>query len=215
MHAAIIQFPGTNRENDLSDALRQAGFNKISIIWHKETFLPSNLDAIYLPGGFAYGDYLRTGAMAAHSVIMREVKAAAQREIPIMGICNGFQILCEAKLLPGMLTRNKDMQFICDWQKVKIMNNDNIFLKKYQKNQECFFPIAHGEGNYQCDLDTLKKLQDKNMIALKYANNPNGSLNDIAGITSENGRVFGLMPHPENAAMPWQKYQDGANIFAF
>ncbi len=212
MKIAIIQFPGTNRDNDLAMAFAHFGHNT-QFVWHKDTILPTGLDLVCLPGGFAYGDYLRTGAMAAHAPIMTAVKRAADNGMYILGICNGFQILCESGLLPGILTKNNQLQFICDWQGLTIGDNSNPFFKNYTMGELVYYPIAHGEGNYQCDDETLTKLEDNGQIALRYNENPNGSRANIAGITSPNKRVLGMMPHPENATMPWQKYQDGAKLF--
>ncbi len=212
MKIAIIQFPGTNRDSDLADALQLSG-HKVVFVWHLETILPSGLDMVCLPGGFAYGDYLRTGAMAAHAPIMRAVKQAAANGMYILGICNGFQILCESGILDGILTKNTGLQFICDWQECIIKDNDSVYFKHYNANQAVYFPIAHGEGNYQCDDETLEKLVGDGRIALEYAGNPNGSRRNIAGIYSANKRVLGMMPHPENASMEWHKYTDGKLCF--
>lgn len=221
MKAAVITFPGLNREKDIIDVLRKNG-DSVEQVFHKESQLPNNLDAIFLPGGFSYGDYLRAGAIAALSPIMNEVKAAADKGIKIIGICNGFQILCEAKLLQGALTRNQNLQFICDHIYLRVENNARSISQAYEKHAVIKVPIAHMDGNYYADEETMKKLHDNNQIIFRYCDeagninsscNPNGSLSNIAGICNEKGNVFGLMPHPENAVFAHQESQDGAKIF--
>jgi phosphoribosylformylglycinamidine synthase len=191
------------------------------MLWHTETELPT-LDLIILPGGFAYGDYLRTGAMAAHSPIMGAVRDAAQKGVRILGICNGFQILVESGLLPGVLRRNKGLKYICREVFLRVEDNASPFTAKYQKGQKICFPIGHGEGNFYAPADTLKMIEDRGMVAFRYVNDnnevaedasPNGAMNNIAGIFNESKNVLGLMPHPDRAADPLIGRNDGRAMF--
>lgn len=196
MKVAVIQFLGTNCEYDTIYAFEKLGV-KAELIWHeREDF---KADLIILPGGFSYGDYLRCGAIAKFSPAMKTVLKHAKNGGYILGICNGFQILLELKLLKGAMKHNESLNFISKPQKLKIISNDNVFLRHFNKNDEISIPIAHGEGNYYVDDETLKMLYDKDMILLKYIDNPNGSKDDIAGICDENKKIFALMPHPERA----------------
>ncbi|WP_286005233.1 phosphoribosylformylglycinamidine synthase subunit PurQ [Campylobacter avium] len=196
MKVAVIQFLGTNCEYDTIYAFEKLGV-KAELIWHeREDF---KADLIILPGGFSYGDYLRCGAIAKFSPAMKTVLEHAKNGGYILGICNGFQILLELKLLKGAMKHNESLNFISKPQKLKIISNDNVFLRHFNKNDEISIPIAHGEGNYYVDDETLKMLYDKDMILLKYIDNPNGSKDDIAGICDENKKIFALMPHPERA----------------
>ncbi|MBX1886631.1 phosphoribosylformylglycinamidine synthase subunit PurQ [Campylobacter peloridis] len=194
MKVAIIRFPGTNCEFDTAYAFEQLGI-KADIIWHEEQNFSADL--IVLPGGFSYGDYLRCAAIAKLAPAMKTVKEHAKKGAYILGICNGFQILLELGLLKGAMKHNNSLSFISKMQKLQVISNNNAFLKNFQKNEIIDLPIAHGEGNYFIDDDGLKELEDKDMILLKYIDNPNGSIKDIAGICDENKRIFGLMPHPE------------------
>ncbi len=212
MEAAVVVFPGSNCDRDTAVALERATGKKPKMIWHADTELPK-LDLIVLPGGFSYGDYLRTGAMAAHSPVMREVIAQAKKGVHVMGICNGFQILCETQLLPGILLRNKSLKFICKSVKLKVENNDNNFARLYQKGQELRIPIAHGEGNFFAEPETLKKIEDNGQVVFRYLQNPNGAAHDIAGITNEKGNVLGMMPHPERVSEDLHGCTDGAAVF--
>ncbi len=213
MKAAIILFPGSNREVDAHKALKLAGFSTIDTVFHTIDEL-NGYDLIMLPGGFSHGDYLRCGAMAVHSPIMKAVKAHASRGALIYGVCNGFQILCEAGLLPGALMRNNHLKFNCKWVDLEVVNTNSAFTKNYSTGQIINVPIAHGDGNYQADDDTIKMLEDKDLIAFKYANgNPNGAAHDIAGIFNEGKNICGMMPHPEDAISPHHKTQDGIGIF--
>jgi len=212
MKAAVVVFPGSNCDRDTAVALEQALGKKPHMIWHADTELPK-LDLIVLPGGFSYGDYLRTGAMAAHSPVMREVVAQAQKGVYVLGICNGFQILCESRLLPGVLLRNNSLKFICRPMTMRVESNDNNFLRQYKVGQEITMPIAHGEGNYFAEPETLKRLEDNGQAVLRYKENPNGSAHDIAGIINDKGNVLGLMPHPERAAESLHGCSDGAAMF--
>ena len=196
MKVAIIQFLGTNCEYDTAYAFEKLGA-KTELIWHeREDF---KADLIVLPGGFSYGDYLRSGAIAKFAPAMKTLLKHAKNGGYILGICNGFQILLELKLLKGAMKHNENLSFISKPQGLKIMSNENAFLKAFKKDEKITLPIAHGEGNYYADDETIKMLYDKDMILLKYLNNPNGSKDDIAGICDENKKIFGLMPHPERA----------------
>jgi phosphoribosylformylglycinamidine synthase len=182
------------------------------LVWHADRTLP-DVDLILVPGGFSYGDYLRTGAMAAHSPIMQEVKARAAKGTRVWGICNGFQILCESGLLPGVLLRNKGLKFICKRVTLKVENTASDFTNKCQKGQKLDVIIAHGEGNYFAEPDTLRQIEDGGQVAFRYADNPNGSINDIAGIFNKERNVLGMMPHPENAVEPLHGSTDGKVLF--
>ena len=198
MNVAVIRFPGTNCEFDTQYAFAKLGAN-VSIVWHKDESLPDNAQLVVVPGGFSYGDYLRCGAIAQFSPIMQAIKHYADSGGYVLGICNGFQILCEAGLLPGALIRNENLHFISKMQKLKVANQNNVFLRSYSKNQELKLPIAHAGGNYFIDEVGLEKLKANGQILLTYTGNPNGSVEAIAGVCNENKNVFGLMPHPERA----------------
>lgn len=220
MRAAVITFPGSNREPDALQALERISGKRPLVIWHRETELPP-LDLIMLPGGFSYGDYLRTGAIAAQSPIMAAVKAAAARGVPVLGVCNGFQILCEAGLLPGILLRNEKLKFICHDVHLRIETAASPFTRTYQAGQVITVPVAHGDGNWFGSDDLVKQLEDQDRVAFRYTDpagevgavNPNGSTAAIAGILSEGRNVLGLMPHPENAIDPLLGSTDGLALF--
>ena len=212
MQSAIVVFPGTNRERDASMALERATGKKPIMVWHNDTEIPK-VDLIVLPGGFSHGDYLRTGAMAAHSRVMQEVRARAEKGVKVWGICNGFQILCEAQLLPGVLLRNASLKFICKPVTLKVENNDSDFTRLCKKGQEMRVIIAHGEGNYFAEKETLKRVEGNGQVAFRYRENPNGSINDIAGIFNDRRNVLGMMPHPEDAVEPLHGSTDGAVLF--
>ncbi|MBI1776671.1 MAG: phosphoribosylformylglycinamidine synthase subunit PurQ [Proteobacteria bacterium] len=221
MQAAVIVFPGSNRERDVAVALEQASGRAPKLIWHKDTELP-DCDLIVLPGGFAYGDYLRTGAMAAHSPVMAEVKRKAAKGVPVLGICNGFQVLTEAGLLPGALMRNASLKFVCRNVHLKVETSQSIFTAGYEQGQVLRVPVAHGEGNYFADAETLDRLEARGQVAFRYvtpdgkteaADNPNGSARNIAGIFNEAKTVLGLMPHPENAIEAAIGGTDGKGLF--
>ena len=221
MKAEVITFPGSNCDRDAVTALQKIGA-KVTRIWHQENKIDDNLDLIIVPGGFSYGDYLRSGAMASISPVMNEVRRLSQKGVKILGICNGFQILTESGLLPGVLLRNKKMKFICKTVNLRVENNDSTFTKKYKKQQNIRVPIAHMDGNYYTDSETLKKLEGEGGIAFRYVDeegnltddaNPNGSMFNIAGIFNEQKNVLGMMPHPERAIYPDCGSEDGFLMF--
>lgn len=213
MKFAVLVFPGSNCDIDMYHAIKDELGEEVEFVWHSETDL-SSFDGILVPGGFSYGDYLRCGAMANQSNIMLEVKKAAEAGKPILGVCNGFQILTEAGLLPGALLRNKNLKFMCRPVQLKVENNSTLFTSQYEQGEVITVPIAHGEGNYYCDEETLKKLKENNQIVFTYSGeNPNGSLEDIAGIINERGNVLGMMPHPERAVDALVGGADGLRVF--
>ena len=212
MRAAVIIFPGSNCDRDLLLALRLVGHETITI-WHKETELPRNIDLVAIPGGFSFGDYLRCGAIAAKSPIFKEVIRHIKRGGYALGICNGFQILTEAGILPGILQQNVNTKFISKVLDLRVNNASSTFTHYYPTESTISIPIAHHEGNYFASRDDLKRLQDKNCIAFKYVDNPNGSTDNIAGILSENHRVLGMMPHPERHTEKAHGCQDGYPFF--
>ncbi|PZX03181.1 phosphoribosylformylglycinamidine synthase subunit I [Psychrobacillus insolitus] len=213
MKFAVIVFPGSNCDLDMYHAIKDELGEEVEYVWHDETDL-SKFDAILLPGGFSYGDYLRCGAMANQSNVMSEVVKAAEAGKPVLGICNGFQVLTEAGLLPGALLRNKNLKFMCRTVDLQVVNNETQFTSQYKKDEVIQIPIAHGEGNYYCDEETLASLKANNQIVFTYASeNPNGSLEDIAGIVNEKGNVLGMMPHPERASNDIMGGTDGLALF--
>ncbi|HWL25124.1 MAG TPA: phosphoribosylformylglycinamidine synthase subunit PurQ [Ureibacillus sp.] len=213
MKFAVLVFPGSNCDIDMYHAIKDELGEEVEYVWHTATDL-SKFDGILVPGGFSYGDYLRCGAMASQSNVMAEVKKAAAEGKPVLGVCNGFQILTEAGLLPGALLRNKNLKFMCRTVQLKVENNSTLFTNQYEQGQIINIPIAHGEGNYFCDEETLAKLKENNQIVFTYSGeNPNGSLEDIAGIINERGNVLGMMPHPERAANDLLGSSDGLALF--
>lgn len=221
MNFAVVQFPGSNCDQDCVHVLRQVLGHDTSLLWHKETSL-SDVDAVFIPGGFSYGDYLRTGAIARYSPVMAAVKEFAHNGGHVLGICNGFQILCEAGLLPGALIRNRSLQFRCEHVWLKPVTNDSPFTSGIPEGQLLRIPIAHGEGNYFCDAKTMAALEANDQILFQYTNNegdptdeanPNGSLKNIAGICNEQRNVAGMMPHPERASEDALSSADGRLIF--
>jgi phosphoribosylformylglycinamidine synthase subunit PurQ / glutaminase len=198
MRVGVVTFPGSLDDRDAQRAIRLAGGTPVPL-WHQEADL-QGVDALVLPGGFSYGDYLRCGAIAAHSTIMSEVISEARKGLPVLGICNGFQILVEAGLLPGGLIRNDHGDFICRDQKLRVESTDTVWTADYALNQEITIPLKNGEGGFIADDETLKRIEGENLVAFRYLEvNPNGSLHDIAGLRDESGRIVGLMPHPEHA----------------
>ena len=213
MKFAVLVFPGSNCDIDMYHAIKDELGEEVEYVWHAETDL-SAFDGILVPGGFSYGDYLRCGAMANQSNIMAELKKAADAGKPVLGVCNGFQILTEAGLLPGALLRNKNLKFMCRTVQLKVENNNTLFTNGYEQGQVINVPIAHGEGNYYCDEETLAKLKANNQVVFTYkGDNPNGSLEDIAGIINERGNVLGMMPHPERAVDALVGGADGLALF--
>ena len=213
MKFAVLVFPGSNCDIDMYHAIKDELGEEVEYVWHTATDL-SGFDGVLVPGGFSYGDYLRCGAMANQSNIMAEVKKAADAGKPVLGVCNGFQILTEAGLLPGALLRNKNLKFMCRTVQLKVENSNTLFTNQYEQGQIIHIPIAHGEGNYYCDEETLQSLKDNNQIVFTYSgDNPNGSLEDIAGIINERGNVLGMMPHPERAVDALVGGADGLAVF--
>ena len=222
MKAAVIVFPASNCDRDVAVSLERANGRKPLMVWHRETSLPDGVDLVVVPGGFSYGDYLRSGAMAAHSPIMRDVKARSERGTPVLGICNGFQILTEAGMLPGALMRNAGLKFICRDVYLRVESYDSIFTDRYETGQTIRIPIAHHDGNYFADDDTLKEIGDYGQIAFRYCDkegetkpeaNPNGSRSNIAGIFNRGRTVLGMMPHPERLADAALGGTDGKAMF--
>lgn len=211
--SAVITFPGSNCDRDMAVALEQVSGTAPVRIWHGDAELPEGLDFIALPGGFSYGDYLRSGAMAANSPIMREVVRAAGRGVPVLGVCNGFQVLAEARLLPGALMRNASQHFICRTVSLKVEIAQSVFTQGYEAGQEIRIPVAHHDGNYFADEDTLDRLEGEGRVAFRYVENCNGSRRDIAGILNKAGNVLGMMPHPERAVDAAHGGTDGLALF--
>ncbi|HEX8482272.1 MAG TPA: phosphoribosylformylglycinamidine synthase subunit PurQ [Allosphingosinicella sp.] len=213
MKSAVIVFPGSNCDRDMAVALEQVTGNRPAMVWHRETELPEGLDLIAIPGGFSYGDYLRSGAMAARSPVMGAVGEAAARGVAILGVCNGFQILTEAGLLPGALMRNANLHFICRDVPLKVENSQTPFTSRYEAGEEIVIPVGHHDGNYQADPETLDRLEGEGRVAFRYADTCNGSARDIAGIVNEGGNVLGMMPHPERMVEPAHGRTDGRRLF--
>ena len=214
MKSAVVIFPGLNRDTDMMLALEKITGAKPVSVWHTETELPK-VDLVVIPGGFSYGDYLRCGAIAARSPIIEDIRAKALKGLKVLGVCNGFQILTEAGLLPGALVRNAELRFVCKEVKLRVENNMTFFTNRMAKGATVSCPVAHGEGNYICDAETLKRLEGENRVVFRYASNtnPNGALNDIAGIINESGTVIGMMPHPENMIEPIHGKTDCRPLF--
>jgi phosphoribosylformylglycinamidine synthase subunit PurQ / glutaminase len=218
--AAVVVFPGTNREHDIARAIRLAG-GTADLVWHGDSAVP-RADLIVLPGGFSYGDYLRCGAMAAHSPIMRDVVARAKAGMPVLGVCNGFQTLCETGLLPGVLQRNASLRFVCRDVCLKVESNRTLYTGLYAQGEIAKVIVAHGDGNYFADADTLDRLEGEGRVVFRYAEpdgrvtpaaNPNGAQRNIAGIADPTGRILGMMPHPENACEDLLGSTDGLKLF--
>lgn len=221
MRASVIVFPGINRETDVADVLHAVTGHAPRMVWHTEAEVPAT-DLIVLPGGFSYGDYLRCGAMAAHSPIMRDVRRKAAAGVAVLGICNGFQIMCEAGLLPGVLQRNASLKFICKDVWLKVENASTIFTNLYRQGEVVQMICAHGDGNYYADTDTLDRLEGDGRVVFRYADkagkvtaqaNANGAQRNIAGICDASGRILGMMPHPENASEAALGSVDGRRMF--
>ena len=212
MKVGVIVFPGSNCDRDMHHVLTDVFNLQAEFFWHEKN-LPSNIDAVVLPGGFSYGDRLRAGVIAAHSPIISDVKKLAQKGILILGVCNGFQVLTESGLLPGALMRNSNLKFVCKNIKLNVETSSSNFTSCYSKNEIIDTPIAHHDGNYNADQNTLDELKNEDRIAFSYVNNPNGSMNNIAGILSNNRRVLGMMPHPERLNDPMLGGLDGNRLF--
>ena len=212
MNAAVIVFPGSNCDRDMAVALRQAGA-EVNMVWHKDAALPAGTDLVAIPGGFSFGDYLRCGAIAAQSPVCQAVVAHANRGGYVLGVCNGFQVLCETRLLPGALMRNAGLKFVCKTVGLQVTTSASGFTQGYTAGDIIQVPIAHHDGNYFADDATLAALQSQDRIAFRYTQNPNGALDDIAGILSANRRVLGMMPHPERAVDAGHGGTDGQALF--
>jgi phosphoribosylformylglycinamidine synthase subunit PurQ / glutaminase len=221
--AAVLVFPGINRERDMARTLHLISGREPAMVWHADTVLPAGTDLVVIPGGFSYGDYLRCGAIAARSPIMDAVRAHAAKGGLTLGVCNGFQILCEAGLLPGVLMRNARLKFICRDVYLRVEHSDSPFTRGYNAGQVIRVPVAHGEGNYIADAETIRKIEDESRVLFRYCSpdgqldpvwNVNGATDSIAGIVSERGNVLGMMPHPENHVEPAIGVTDGRGLFA-
>jgi len=211
--SAVITFPGSNCDRDMADALEKISGTAPLRVWHGDASLPEGLDFIALPGGFSYGDYLRSGAMAARSPIMQAVVAAAAKGVPVLGVCNGFQVLTEAGLLPGALMRNAGIRFVCREVALKVENNQSLFTSGYSAGQVIRVPVAHHDGNFFADEATLDRIEGEGRVAFRYAENVNGSARDIAGVLNDAGNVLGMMPHPERAIEAAHGGSDGRALF--
>ena len=211
--SAVITFPGSNCDRDMAVALEQVCGGEVLRVWHGDAVLPDRLDFIALPGGFSYGDYLRSGAMAARSPVMQAVVAAANRGVPVLGVCNGFQVLTEAGLLPGALLRNSGMNFVCRDVMLTVENNQSLFTAGFDQGQQIKIPVAHHDGNFFADAATLDRLEGDGRVAFRYAEQVNGSARQIAGLLNAAGNVLGMMPHPERAIEAAQGSSDGKALF--
>ena len=213
MKSAVIVFPGSNCDRDLAVAIEQATGRAPAMVWHRDTELPAGTDFIGLPGGFSYGDYLRSGAMAARSPIMRAVTDAAGRGVPVLGVCNGFQVLTETGLLPGALMRNAGLNFVCRSVPLRVENSQSLFTSQYSAGEEIAIPVAHHDGNFQADAATLDRLEGEGRVVFRYLDSVNGSARGIAGILNDAGNVLGMMPHPERAIEAAHGNTDGRKLF--
>lgn len=213
MSAAVIVFPGSNCDRDCKVAIERSTNERVEMVWHQETELPKGLDLIVLPGGFSYGDYLRCGAMAAQSPVMQAVKKAADDGVAVVGICNGFQILCEAGMLPGALLRNAGLKYVCKPISLEVTNGQTRFTAGYQGQREVIMTQGNGDGNYFADAETLARIEGEGQVVFRYIDNPNGSVGDIAGIQNARGNVLGMMPHPDRAFEAELGSADGATLF--
>ena len=213
MKAAVVVFPGSNCDRDCKVAIERSTGSQVEMVWHAETELPQGLDLIVLPGGFSYGDYLRCGAMAAQSPVMAEVKKAGERGVAVVGICNGFQVLCEAHMLPGALLRNASLKYVCKPVALEVSNGQTRFTAGYQGRREVKMTVGNGEGNYFADEATLDRIEGEGQVVFRYRDNPNGSAREIAGIVNGQGNVLGMMPHPDRAFEDELGSSDGALLF--
>jgi phosphoribosylformylglycinamidine synthase subunit PurQ / glutaminase len=214
MKSAVIVFPGSNCDRDMAVAIEQISGSAPHMVWHRESELPQGVDLIALPGGFSYGDYLRSGAMASRSPVMAAVARAAERGAYVLGVCNGFQVLTESGLLPGALMRNAGIHFVCRDVALTVENDTSAFTRGYAKGERLTIPVAHHDGNYFADAATLDRIEGEGRVAFRYAESVNGSSRDIAGVLSENGRVLGMMPHPERAIEAAHGNEDGRRLFS-
>ena len=213
MNSAVLVFPGSNCDRDLATALALVTGRAPKMVWHRETELDPAIDLIAIPGGFSYGDYLRSGAMAARSPVMGAVAMAAERGVTVLGVCNGFQVLTEAGLLPGALMRNSGLHFVCRPVGLEVVNADSRFTTAYRRGEQVTIPVAHHDGNYQADPATLERLEGEGLVAFRYSGEVNGSANSIAGILNARGNVLGMMPHPERAVEAAHGNTDGRRLF--
>ncbi len=216
MKSAVVQLPGLNRDRDMIAALTKISGKAPITVWQTETSIPDDVDLIVIPGGFSYGDYLRCGAIAARMPVMQAIKEKAEKGVKVLGVCNGFQILVEAGLLPGALMMNSSLKFVCKEVKLEIVNAETDFTRAYEKGQVIRCPVAHHEGNYFVDQETLKSMNGNGQVVFRYAEgtNPNGAIDDIAGVVNARGNVLGMMPHPENLIEAAHGGSDGRGIFA-
>ena len=213
MSAAVIVFPGSNCDRDCKVAIERSTGERVDMVWHQDTELPRGLDLIVLPGGFSYGDYLRCGAMAAQSPVMQAVKKAADDGVAVLGICNGFQILCEAGMLPGALLRNRGLKYVCKPISLTVSNGQTRFTAGYQGQREVIMTQGNGDGNYFAEPETLARIEGEGQVVFRYVDNPNGSMADIAGLQNARGNVLGMMPHPDRAFEEELGSADGATLF--
>ena len=213
MRSAVLVFPGSNCDRDLAVAIEQVTGRAPAMVWHRESELPDGTGLIAIPGGFSYGDYLRSGAMAARSPIMKAVAEAASKGVPVLGVCNGFQVLTEAGLLPGALMRNAGLHFVCRSVGLKVENSQSIFTARYHASEQIHVPVAHHDGNYQADPETLDRLESEGRVAFRYTGEVNGSARNSAGILNAQGNVLGMMPHPERVVEAAHGGTDGRRLF--
>lgn len=207
----LLRFPGTNCDRDVAAFVQSKNY-QAQFLWHLDQFNTADYEAVILPGGFSYGDYLRSGALAARAPVMNSLKTFIDQGKPVLGICNGFQILCEAGFLPGSLVKNEGLRFVDDWVDLELMNSHHFFAKNLNRGDQVKLPVAHGDGRFYAQAEELKKIEDEGLVWLRYKNNPNGSLNNIAGVMNKKKNVVALMPHPERALYEWMGGMDGGQF---